>query len=134
MRFSTIIPLLLSTLVAAAPHPQDDHSGHGGTGGLAGQDGSIPAGVVLEPDLVKGKPNTVTHRYGPYQLGGMKMISNRPVLSVKRPCTGTCYITALQAGLEYADGKQANVNTGVCLRPTVLMVQADKFDRAGYII
>lgn len=132
MKYSTVL-LLFTTLVTAVPTPQ--HEGHGETGLPAGAD-PLPPGIILEPDLVKGKPGIVTHRYGPYTLQGMAMISNRPVLSVQRPCSGNCFITAIQAGLETPDGRVANVHTGVCGGIVVLnyLQRLTGWFRAGYII
>lgn len=37
------------------------------------------------------------------------------LMSLKKPCTTECWVTALQGGLEYADGKVANADTGAWL-------------------
>lgn len=49
----------------------------------------------------------------------MDMISNRPDLNIETPCKD-CYITAIQASLEYEDGTSANVDTGAWLHHMVL--------------
>jgi hypothetical protein len=61
-------------------------------------------------------------RYGPYTVppnsenNGMKEFNDQ---SAERPCTD-CYITKLQAGLEYPNGTIANSNTGMWLHHAVL--------------
>jgi hypothetical protein len=50
------------------------------------------------------------------------MIWNQPVQNVAMPCTN-CYVTSIQAGLEYADGSNANINTGMWLHHMVLMAK-----------
>ncbi|PGG95888.1 hypothetical protein AJ79_09825 [Helicocarpus griseus UAMH5409] len=84
----------------------------------------LPADFYDEPDLDPSKPGkdgaTVTKiKYGPYTLEAMDMISNRPDLNMETPCKD-CYITAIQANLEYEDGTTANVNTGAWLHHMVL--------------
>jgi hypothetical protein len=79
----------------------------------ARQDGS--SGVILEPDLVPGTTGKdgaqVTKlRIGPYSVkSGQSRVF--PVLSFAPPCRD-CWITAMQLGLEYADGRSANTDTG----------------------
>jgi hypothetical protein len=72
-------------------------------------------GVILEPDLVEGQPGkdgaiVKKTRLGPYTIQPGAMLE-RPVPMFAAPCKD-CYITAMQLGLEYADGKRANVDTG----------------------
>jgi hypothetical protein len=61
-------------------------------------------------------------RYGPYmippvtQKNGMKEFND---MAANKPCTN-CYITGLQAGLEYLNGSYANSNTGMWLHHVVL--------------
>lgn len=61
-------------------------------------------------------------RYGPYAVppmsenNGMKEFNE---LSAERPCVD-CYITKLQAGLEYPNGTIANSDTGMWLHHAVL--------------
>jgi hypothetical protein len=76
-------------------------------------DGSF--GVILEPDLVPGKPGkdgaTVTKgRVGPFHVRPGRS-QEYPILPFQPPCVD-CWITAMQLGLEYADGKEANTDTG----------------------
>jgi hypothetical protein len=87
--------------------------------------GEIPPGVIIEPDLDPSKPPvtegaTLTKiRYGPYDIEAMGIIQNRPDLNSETPCND-CYITALQASLEYENGTSANVDTGAWLHHMVL--------------
>jgi hypothetical protein len=72
-------------------------------------------GVIIDPDLVEGKPGkdggiVKKTRLGPYTVQPGAMLE-RPVPMFPAPCKD-CYITAMQLGLEYADGKIANVDTG----------------------
>jgi hypothetical protein len=76
-------------------------------------DGSL--GVILEPDLVPGKPGkdgaTVTKgRVGPFHVRSGRS-QEYPILPFPPPCVN-CWITAMQLGLEYEDGKEANTDTG----------------------
>jgi hypothetical protein len=48
------------------------------------------------------------------------MIWNEPVRNVAKPCED-CYLTGITAGLEYADGSNANINNGLWLHHMVLM-------------
>jgi hypothetical protein len=50
------------------------------------------------------------------------MVWNQPVRDIRRPCDG-CLVTSMQAGLEYADGTVANIDTGAWLHHMVLMSQ-----------
>jgi hypothetical protein len=81
-------------------------------------------GVIIEPDLVEGKPGVdgaqvKKIRFGPYTMqpgqkrefpiGAFGISPSEPGRPL--PCTD-CYITAMQLNLEYEDGKIANVDTG----------------------
>jgi hypothetical protein len=76
-------------------------------------------GVIIEPDLVEGKNGkdggvVSKVKFGPYKLGPGKTVTYNivPAINGKSlPCKN-CYITAMQQGLEYEDGKKANVDTG----------------------
>lgn len=76
-------------------------------------DGKV--GVMLEPDLVVGKPGKDGAKVEKIAVGTYTIApSTTQELLVPRfrlPCTD-CYITAFQLGLEYTDGKVANVDTG----------------------
>jgi hypothetical protein len=68
----------------------------------------------VEEDLSSSGPNIIKIRYGPYSVRANSM-ANPILFSLKKPCTSDCWITALQGGLEYADGKVANADTGAWL-------------------
>jgi len=107
-------------LAAAAPRPQEHNH--------AGGDQPIPAGLYIEPQLDSTKPSKtpggrlVKQRFGPYSIAAGGMLSNRPVMGVDLPCSN-CWIVAINAGLEYADGSKANVNTGAWLHHMVVSVR-----------
>jgi hypothetical protein len=61
-------------------------------------------------------------RSGPYKVGNMTyrtttghsgMLENYPDLTVEKPCSDECTILTQEAGLEYPDGRDANVDTGL---------------------
>ena len=79
-----------------------------------------------KPPVTEGATLTKI-RYGPYDLEAMGMIENRPDLNIELPCDD-CYITALQASLEYENGTSANVNTGGWLHHMVLYNNGDNKD------
>ena len=87
--------------------------------------GELPPDFNDEPDLDPSKPPTTEGatltqiKYGPYEVEAMGMISNRFDFNIEMPCEN-CFITALQANLEYEDGTTANVNTGAWLHHMVL--------------
>jgi hypothetical protein len=85
----------------------------------ATNDGRV--GVILSNDLIApvtpGSKIKKT-RHGPYKMKAAKMFDWGAM--DKSPCNN-CYITAMQAGLEYEDGSKANINTGAWLHHTVLI-------------
>jgi len=103
-----------------------------GTTPDATPDGS--KGYIIEPDLVEGQPLTPGAtvkklKFGPYYVGAGQTI-NRVVIpfltGLTVPCKN-CWITAMQHGLEYANGTTANVDSGAWLHHIVVTVsgQAD---------
>jgi hypothetical protein len=58
-------------------------------------------------------------RYGPFSIGAMSSRRNQPIADLEKPCK-SCYITAIQAGLEYMDGTTANIDTGAQLHHIIL--------------
>jgi hypothetical protein len=97
---------------------------------------------TVKPAPTPTAPGTKTIKYGPFTIPGMNqpgtgltalmpllgltpetgMIWNLPVQNVQKPCN-ECYITGMVAGLEYADGSNANINTGVWLHHMVALSQ-----------
>jgi hypothetical protein len=72
-------------------------------------------GVIFEPDLVEGQPGKDGGQIKKTRIGPITIppgaTLNRPVVNFPAPCTN-CLITAIQLGLEYPDGKRANVDSG----------------------
>lgn len=68
----------------------------------------------VEDDLSDSGPNIIKIRYGPYNVRANSM-ANPFLFSLKKPCTTECWVTALQGGLEYANGKVANADSGAWL-------------------
>jgi hypothetical protein len=97
--------------------------------------GYEPAGAVgrraeSASPLAADVPGTkrVKIRYGPYKIPNAKrpnlmgeegMLSNYPHENLDKPCKGDCTIIGMQAGLEYADGSNANIDTGLWLHQYV---------------
>jgi hypothetical protein len=63
-------------------------------------------------------------RYGPYKilpmtrsngLGEFGSLWNYPEEDVEKPCMAGCVIIGMNGGLEYPDGSNANVDTGMWL-------------------
>lgn len=72
-------------------------------------------GVIFEPDLVEGMPAKDGGQIKKTKIGPITIppgaTLNRPVVNFPPPCKD-CLITAIQLGLEYPDGKRANVDSG----------------------
>jgi hypothetical protein len=79
----------------------------------------------LEPDLPPTGPGlkdgaTITKvRYGPYKVPALGMIESKFQFMIEKPCS-ECYVTAMQADMEYADGRTANTEEGAWLHHIVL--------------
>ncbi|KAF1816587.1 hypothetical protein P152DRAFT_479101 [Eremomyces bilateralis CBS 781.70] len=83
----------------------------------------LPPGAVsrmtLKSPLSDPAAKIVKIKHGPYTVPANGMVNNAMTPKVALPCTD-CYITAMQAGLEYADGTEANIDTGAWLHHMVL--------------
>lgn len=86
----------------------------------------VPEFEELKPRVAGAR--RVKWRYGPFSVpnvnlknnaGEMGMLYNYPTQE-KKPCTGKCTILGFIAGLEYRDGKNANINTGTWLHHMVI--------------
>jgi hypothetical protein len=81
--------------------------------------------VRLEPDLPSSGPGlrdgaTITKlRYGPYKVPALGMIESVFQFMIAKPCT-ECYITAMQADMEYQDGRTAKTEDGAWLHHILL--------------
>jgi hypothetical protein len=86
----------------------------------------VPMRQDLKPRIPFLKNSkSVKLRYGPFTVpapsvpGGEGMLWNKPTSSVTKPCT-KCMIIGMNAGLEYADGSDANTDTMMWLHHMVL--------------
>jgi hypothetical protein len=74
----------------------------------------------LEPDLPASGPGLKDGakvsklRYGPYNVPALGMIEAKFQFWIEKPCT-ECYITAMQADMEYPDGRTAGTDEGAWL-------------------
>lgn len=92
--------------------------------GLAAVQQGAPASAAPENHA---SASTTTVQYGPYTIPGASggepgMLENQLELWTSKPCTG-CYVTKMVPNLVYADGSNANVNTGAMLHHIVLASQ-----------
>jgi hypothetical protein len=81
--------------------------------------------VRLEPDLptsgagLKDGAQIAKLRYGPYTVPALGMLESVFAFYVKKPCVD-CFVTAMQADMEYPDGRKANTDEGAWLHHAVL--------------
>jgi len=87
----------------------------------------IPAGFPFEPRLDAKNPKTpgarvVSQRTGPYKVpAGGEFATFEKNVKAAMPCPGKpCWLTAAFATIEYADGTEANFNTGPWLHHFVV--------------
>ncbi|KAF2666057.1 hypothetical protein BT63DRAFT_458422 [Microthyrium microscopicum] len=113
-----------------------------GKGGkVADPAGFAPKRVVMETTSKVAGVKRIKMRYGPYMVPNMNktslvgesgMLWNYPDLAIPKPCT-ECTIVAQVAGLEYPDGKNANINTGMWLHHMVqLAIGPGRWDPTCY--
>jgi hypothetical protein len=94
-----------------------------------------PADVIQLPDMVPAKikitdkpadpaGKLVKMRYGPFKVPANSMLAPLPDFAggatIHKPCE-ECYMGAFQGGLEYEDGSEANVDTGMYLHHFVIV-------------
>ncbi|KAF2401129.1 hypothetical protein EJ06DRAFT_581331 [Trichodelitschia bisporula] len=100
-----------------------------GYGIVADPAGASAKRVVLKTRVSTPGAQTIKVRYGPYKvpstkhvngLGQAGMLSNFPHSGMAKPCEGECTILGMSAGLEYADGRNANIDSGMWLHHMVL--------------
>lgn len=95
----------------------------GDNGKVADPPGAAPRRQTLQsPSKLKGAKR-VKIRSGPYKVPNMSkrsamtghagMLENYPDSKIEKPCAGECTILRQQAGLEYANGSNANIDTGM---------------------
>jgi hypothetical protein len=83
----------------------------------------LPKGFQVEPDLDENKSAIATGgkvvkiRQGPFKVEPGQQLSSELQWDAgpQMPCRD-CYLTAIQGGLEYADGTPAELNTGAMLQ------------------
>jgi hypothetical protein len=96
----------------------------GGAGRVPDPPGAGPKRVTMasRATTVAGS-KTVKMRYGPYKVpdmgkknivGEAGSLWNYPDRAIEKPCTA-CVIVGMNAGLEYPDGKNANIDSGLWL-------------------
>ncbi|QDS77030.1 hypothetical protein FKW77_006552 [Venturia effusa] len=96
---------------------------------------NVPRRQVMQSKVDVPGAKAVKMRYGPYKVKGVKamgkanpmgdmhgMLENYPDTDFPRPCEGDCTIIGMRAGLEYPDGKDANVDTGLMLHHSVTVL------------
>jgi hypothetical protein len=81
-------------------------------------------------------------RYGPYRVpnmnkssitGEMGMLWNYPDVKIEKPCSTTCVIIRQWAGLEFPDGRNANIDNGMWLHHMVaLLIGPNRWDPTCY--
>lgn len=123
LRMSWLVAFMgLAGFVASAPAIAS------GTAIQTTDDIKLPPGV---PSKIKmtDKPNDpagklIKIRSGPYTIPPNSMFGTLPVESggvvINKPCD-ECYVAAFQGGLEYEDGSDANVDTGMYLHHFVIV-------------
>ncbi|KAF1980974.1 hypothetical protein K402DRAFT_425778 [Aulographum hederae CBS 113979] len=139
-----------AAVVPTAPAPNanaaDKRQILGGITSLAGKGGKVPDPAGASPRRVELGSNStkaglgqahpgqkvVKLREGPYSVINMNKMSltgeagalwNYPDVGVSKPCEGNCTIIGLQAGLEYPDGTNANIDSGMWLHHMVFLVK-----------
>jgi len=110
-----ILALGLARLATALPSSSLESRQTGNMLGMSGgSDPSFP--YPVDNDLQEGG-SVVKVRYGPYNVSAKSEIDPY-LLTMKKPCE-TCWVTAMQGGLEYADGRIANADSGAWLHHMV---------------
>ncbi|KAF2672376.1 hypothetical protein BT63DRAFT_452881 [Microthyrium microscopicum] len=100
-----------------------------GYGTIPAPAGSVERQVTMKSRTDVPGAKTIKVRYGPYSipsskkknmLGEMGMLSNFPHTNMAKPCEGDCTIMGMNAGLEYLNGTNANIDSGLWLHHMVL--------------
>jgi hypothetical protein len=85
---------------------------------------SVPTKIKITDKPADPAGKLVKVRYGPFTVPPNSMFAPLPELAggpvIHKPCD-ECYLGAFQGGLEYEDGTEANVNTGMYLHHFVLV-------------
>ena len=84
----------------------------------------VPRKIRMSDGPADPAGKLVKMRYGPFRLPPNSMLSVMPEsaggVKIHKPCE-ECYMGAFQGGLEYEDGEEANVDTGMYLHHFVLV-------------
>ncbi|QDS68772.1 hypothetical protein FKW77_005252 [Venturia effusa] len=156
MKLITLVPLgTIITIVSGGPLHSDvlsKRQGLAGTiidlaakaigaGKVADPLGAAPRRFETESPIKLPGVKRVKIRAGPYAVPNMGkkslnghagMLENYPDNVVEKPCSDACTILQQQAGLEYADGSNANIDTGLWLHHMVHFVGGpSRWDAAG---
>ncbi|KAE9982716.1 hypothetical protein EG328_010709 [Venturia inaequalis] len=112
-----------------------------GAGKVADPPGAAPRRIESASPIKLPGAKRVTIRAGPYAVPNMGkkslnghagMLENYPDNKVEKPCSDECTLLQQQAGLEYPDGSNANINTGLWLHHMVHFVSGpSRWDAAG---
>lgn len=96
---------------------------------------ALLTGAVLPPATAQAAPaspaaqaQAVTPRYGPYTIpkaanGEHGELPDQIAVDVAKPCEN-CFVTGFKPNLAYADGSNANINTGPMLHHAVIFNSA----------
>lgn len=91
---------------------------------------SIPRVQEIKSETNVPGAKAIKIRYGPYKVPSVKvenysqgpgMLGNFPEKDFDKPCSGDCTIIGMRQSLEYPDGTQANVDTGLWLHHSVVV-------------
>jgi hypothetical protein len=101
--------------------------------------GAAPVKQILKSDINVPGAKRIKLRYGPYKVPGMNrqnkfskhwgMLESHYDIAIDKPCSGECNILKQVGGLEYTDGKNANIDTGLWQ-----VVIFDIYDAFHYLI
>jgi hypothetical protein len=85
---------------------------------------SSAGGLYIEPPIKPEKPTRpesqfAAVKYGPYKVKAGEMQDGVWTWNAPKPCED-CYITAMEADLQYPDGRMANIEDGAWLHHIVL--------------
>jgi hypothetical protein len=139
LKFMTVVPLLVAATLTSASHfiPVHPNIEIGiPRSSLLKRDElpnnklsvPLPEGVPRKIELTD-KPNDpaaklVKVKYGPFRVPPNSMFSNLPVYAggaeIHKPCE-TCWLGAFQGAMEYEDGSDANVESGIYMHHFVIV-------------
>jgi hypothetical protein len=112
--------LLLSTLVFANGSPIVPSSPYREDAAIP----KAPENVFIEKPIREDSPTRPEVqfkqvRYGPYKVPSKSMVAGTWQYNMEKPCE-ECFITAMEADLQYEDGKSAHIDDGAWLHHFIL--------------